>query len=82
MYQPGGVVGNKSIAVSKLMGSSGIDGLAGKSLTPHGQAVGKSALGGGSTRKVEGHDLAKSKGNFEQTVSNLKSKPNQKVLED
>jgi hypothetical protein len=65
MYQPA----NKSIATSKLLGSSAIGGLHGKSMI------------GASTRKVEGHDLAKTtKTNFEQTVQNLKSKPNQKVL--
>ena len=72
MYQQG-VVNNKSIAVSKLMGNSLVDGLSGKSMLANNK----------STRKVEGHDLGRTaKSNFEQTVHNLKSKPNQKVLED
>lgn len=67
MYQPT----NKSIVQSKVMGTSAIGGLQGKSMVAN------------TTRKVEGHDLAKTtKTNFEQTVQNLKSKPNQKVLED
>ena len=67
MYQPN----NKSMTTSKLLGSSSIGGLQGKSMIAP------------PTRKVEGHDLAKTtKTNFEQTVQNLKSKPNQKVLED
>jgi hypothetical protein len=71
MYQPG----NKSTVTSKILGSSKVlqssgIGLQGKSMV-------------GATRKVEGHDLGKTtKSNFEQTVQNLKSKPNQKVLED
>lgn len=40
----------------------------------------------GPTRKVEGQDLSRSgpvvKKNFEQTISNLKSRPTQKVLEE
>lgn len=74
MYQQGkpgqqtGIVANKSMAVSKLMG----DGLAGKSMMPN-----------KSIKKVEGQDLGKTtKSNFEQTVGNLKNKPNKKVLED
>lgn len=55
MYQPSGVVGNKSMAVSKLMGSSGMEGVAGKSML-----AGKL----GQTRKVEGHDLAKTGKSF------------------
>jgi hypothetical protein len=67
MYQPG----NKSTVTSKIIpNNSSIGGLQGKSMI-------------NPTRKVEGHDLAKTtKSNFEQTVHNLKSKPNQKVLED
>lgn len=50
MYQPNN---NKSIATSKLLGSSALGGLQGKSMVP---AV---------TRKVEGHDLGKTvKSNF------------------
>jgi hypothetical protein len=50
MYQPNN---NKSIATSKLLGSSTLGGLQGKSMVP---AV---------TRKVEGHDLGKTvKSNF------------------
>lgn len=72
MYQPN----NKSIAVSKVINNNSITGLQGKSM------IGNSMLNG-STRKVEGHDFSKtSKTNFEQTVNNLKNKPNQKVLED
>jgi hypothetical protein len=67
MYQPG----NKSMVQSKVLGSSAIGGLQGRSMI------------GNPTRKVEGHDLAKTtKSNFEQTIQNLKSRPNQKVLED
>ena len=44
---------------------------------------GKSVLGSKLIKKVEGHDLGKTaKTNFEQTVNNLRNKPNQKVLED
>lgn len=69
MYQPGN--NNKSTVVSKVLGNNSTLGLQGKSMI------------GNTTRKVEGHDMAKTtKTNFEQTVQNLKSKPNQKVLED
>lgn len=69
MYQPAN--NNKSTVVSKVLGNNSSLGLQGKSMI------------GNSTRKVEGHDMAKTtKTNFEQTVQNLKSKPNQKVLED
>lgn len=73
MYQPGGIVTNKSMAVSKFMGNPSIaDGLQGKSM-----------IGNKSIKKVEGHDFSKTvKTNFEQTINNLKTKPNQKVLED
>jgi methyl coenzyme M reductase subunit C-like uncharacterized protein (methanogenesis marker protein 7) len=74
MYQTGGksMVGNKSMAVSKVMGSSMTGGLQGKSMIPN-QGV----------RKVEGHDVGNVvKGSFEQTISKLKSKPSQRVLED
>lgn len=67
MYAP-----NKQMAVSKMMGSSMMDGIKGKSM-----------VGVAPSRKVEGHDLGKTtKSNFEQTVNHLKSKPNQRVLED
>lgn len=69
MYQPGG---NRSTVTSKVLPNAstlGI-GLQGKSMV-------------NVPKKVEGHDLAKTtKSNFEQTIQNLKSKPNQKVLED
>lgn len=66
MYQPG----NKSTVTSKVLPNNSSIGLHGKSML-------------NPARKVEGHDLAKTtKTNFEQTVQNLKSKPNQKVLED
>lgn len=81
MYQPGnksgqqgggGVINNKSMAVSKFMGTGMGEGL-----------VGKSALPNKSMKKIEGHDFGKTnKSTFEQTVSNLKNKPSQKVLED
>ena len=78
MYQQGSGLANKSVAVSKLIGNTLGDGLAGKSMLSN-----ESGVQNKSTRKVEGHDLAKTtKTNFEQTVNNLKSKPNQKVLED
>ena len=69
----GGVIANKSMAVSKVMGgNSFVDGIGGKSI-----------LQNKSIKKVEGHDFGKtSKSNFEQTVNNLKNKPNQKVVED
>jgi hypothetical protein len=72
MYQPG-IVNNKSMAVSKVMGTSNlVEGVSGKSV-----------LGSKLIKKVEGHDLGKTaKTNFEQTVNNLRNKPNQKVLED
>ena len=78
MYQQGPGLANKSIAVSKVMGNTLGDGLAGKSLLSN-----KSAIPNKSTRKIQGHDLGGTvKSNFEQTVHNLKTKPNQKVLED
>jgi hypothetical protein len=54
MYQPG-VVSNKSMAISKVMGNSSLmEGVSGKS-----------ALGSKLVRKVEGHDLGKTaKTNF------------------
>lgn len=67
MYQPAN--NNKSTVVSKVLGNNSSLGLQGKSMINN------------STRKVQGHDMAKTtKTNFEQTVQNLKSKPNQKVL--
>jgi hypothetical protein len=72
MYQKG-VVANKSVAVSKLLGNSMTEGLSGKSMLGNNR----------STRKVEGHDLGRTAiSGFEQTVHHLKNKPNQKVLED
>ena len=61
------------MAVSKFMGASTLDGVKGKSM------VGR----GGANKKVEGHDMAKTaKSKFEASVSQLKNRPNQKVLED
>lgn len=72
MYQPGGVVANKSVAVSKVFGNT-MEGLSGKSMLNNRSSV----------RKVEGQDFGKTaKSSFEQNVQNLRSKPNQKVLED
>lgn len=83
MYQPG----SKSTVTSKLIGSSKV--LANSAVGGGGFQGGMqgSSLQGRSMlappRKVEGHDLGKTtKSNFEQTVQNLKSKPQQKVLED
>ena len=71
MYQPG-VVNNKSVAVSKVFGNTMSEGLAGKSM-----------LANKSVRKVEGQDFGRTaKSSFEQNVNNLRSRPNQKVLED
>jgi hypothetical protein len=68
MFQPAN--NNKSVAVSKVMGTSAL-GLQGKSMVRSG------------TKKVEGHDFAKTtNSNFETAVQSLKNKPNQKVLED
>ena len=47
MYQPGTGLANKSIAVSKLVGNTLGDGLAGKSLLSN-----KSAMPNKSTRKI------------------------------
>ena len=78
MYQQGSGLTNKSMAVSKVVGNPLGDGLAGRSIISN-----KSGIPNKSTRKLEGHDLGKTaKSNFEQTVHNLKTKPNQKVLED
>lgn len=89
MYQPG----SKSTVTSKFVGSSKV--LANSVVAGGGGQGGQGFQGGmqGSglqgrsmvapPRKVEGHDLGKTtKSNFEQTVQNLKSKPQQKVLED
>ena len=78
MYQQGSTLGNKSVAVSKLVGNNLGDGLAGKSMLSN-----KSVMPNKSMRKVEGHDLGRSaKSGFEQTVQSLKTRPNQKVIED
>ena len=67
MVDPG-----RNMAVSKFMGTSTLEGVKGKSM-----------VGRPGGKKVEGHDMTKTaKSRFEVSVSQLKNKPTQKVLED
>jgi hypothetical protein len=83
MYQPGSALANKSVAVSKLVGNNLGDGLIGKSMVSNKSMLPNKSMMPKSTRKIEGHDLGRTaQSGFEQTVQTLKSRPNQKVLED
>ena len=82
MYQPTSksTITSKLVTSSKVMANSAVGGGQGLQGGMQGSALqGRSMVA--PTRKVEGHDLGKTtKSNFEQTVQNLKSKPQQKVL--